>query len=42
MAEALKVWLISGDDNFVRQLLVILGIKEIQRKEKIFSKMNCG
>ena len=42
----MKVWLIGGDDNFVRQLLVVLGVKEIQKKgekkRKIFSKMNCG
>jgi hypothetical protein len=26
------VWLIGGDDNFVRQLLVVLGVKEIYKK----------
>ena len=36
--------MIGRDDNFVGQLLVFLGIKEIQRKRKrkIFSKMNRG
>jgi hypothetical protein len=28
------VWLIGGDDNFVGQFLVILGVKETQKKEE--------
>jgi len=41
----LEVWLIGRDDNFVRQFLVVLGIKEKntkKRRKKIFSKMDCG
>ena len=33
-AEALKVWLIGGDDNFIGQFLVILGVKETQKKKE--------
>jgi len=35
--------LIGGDDNFVGQILMVLKVKEKQRKKKkMFSKMDCG
>ena len=38
----MKVWLIGRDDNFIGQLLVILGVKRRTKEKKVFSKMNCG
>jgi len=31
------VWLIGGDDNFVGQILMVLKVKEKQRKKKKWS-----
>jgi len=30
----LEVWLIGGDDNFVGQILMVLGIKRRTKEEK--------
>jgi hypothetical protein len=36
--------LISGDDNFVSRFLVVLEMekKNTKKREKMFSKMDCG
>jgi len=39
----LEVWLIGRDDNIIGQILVVLKVKEGQRKKKkMFSKIKCG
>jgi len=37
------MWLIGRDDDVIGQILMVLKVKEEQRKEKkMFSKINCG
>ena len=33
-AEALEVWLIGGDDNFISQFLMVLGVEKKNTKKK--------